>query len=48
MIAAGGRLRRNALNASHIVASTLASIAPAMSFFFGFSVIVQGAGWQRR
>jgi amino acid transporter len=38
------RLRRNALNASHIVASTLASIAPAMSFFFGFAVIVQGAG----
>jgi amino acid transporter len=38
------RLRRNALSLSHIVASTLASIAPAMSFFFGFSVIVQGAG----
>jgi amino acid transporter len=38
------RLRRNALTASHIVASTLASIAPAMSFFFGFAVIVQGAG----
>jgi amino acid transporter len=43
-IAIKGRLRRNALNASHIVASTLASIAPAMSFFFGFAVIVQGAG----
>src|SRR5580698_2740647 len=39
-----GRLRRDALTASHIVASTLASIAPAMSFFFGFAVIVQGAG----
>jgi amino acid transporter len=38
------RLRRDALNASHIVSSTLASIAPAMSFFFGFAVIVQGAG----
>ena len=38
------RLRRDALNASHIVASTLASIAPAMSFFFGFAVIVDGAG----
>jgi len=38
------RLRRDALNASHIVASTLASIAPAMSFFFGFAVIVEGAG----
>lgn len=38
------RLRRNALSLSHTVASTLASIAPAMSFFFGFAVIVQGAG----
>ena len=38
------RLRRNALSLNHIVASTLASIAPAMSFFFGFAVIVQGAG----
>ena len=38
------RLRRDALSPSHIVASTLASIAPAMSFFFGFAVIVQGAG----
>jgi len=38
------RLRRNALSPSHIVASTLASIAPAMSFFFGFAVIVRGAG----
>jgi amino acid transporter len=38
------RLRRNALSLSYIVASTLARIAPAMSFFFGFAVIVQGAG----
>jgi amino acid transporter len=38
------RLRRDALLPSHIVASTLASIAPAMSFFFGFAFIVQGAG----
>jgi len=38
------RLRRNSLSASHIVSSTLANIAPAMSFFFGFAVIVQGAG----
>jgi amino acid transporter len=38
------QLRRNALTLSHIVASTLAGIAPAMSFFFGFAVIVQGAG----
>lgn len=46
MARAGGenRLRRDALTASHIVASTLATIAPAMSFFFGFAVIVQGAG----
>src|SRR6202142_4612309 len=41
---AESRLRRNALSLSYVVASTLASIAPAMSFFFGFSVIVQGAG----
>ena len=38
------RLRRNTLSLSHIVATTLAGIAPAMSFFFGFAVIVQGAG----
>jgi amino acid transporter len=38
------RLRRNALSLSHVVASTLACIAPAMSFFFGFAVIVKGAG----
>src|ERR1700721_1351060 len=41
---AESRIRRNALSLSYIVASTLASIAPAMSFFFGFAVIVQGAG----
>jgi len=40
----GVRLRRNALSLRHIVASTLANIAPAMSFFFGFAVIVEGAG----
>ena len=38
------RLRRNTLSLRHIVATTLAGIAPAMSFFFGFAVIVQGAG----
>ena len=38
------RLRKNALSLSQTVASTLACIAPAMSFFFGFAVIVQGAG----
>ena len=38
------RLRRNELSLAHTVASTLASIAPAMSFFFGFAMIVQGAG----
>ena len=38
------RLRQNTLSPSHIVVSTLATIAPAMSFFFGFTVIVQGAG----
>ena len=43
-LAADTRLRRNALTANQIVAATLANIAPAMSFFFGFSVIVKGAG----
>jgi amino acid transporter len=45
-VQAGGelRLRRNVLSLGHVVATTLASIAPAMSFFFGFAVIVQGAG----
>jgi amino acid transporter len=38
------RLQRNALSLGAIVASTLALIAPAASFFFGFAVIVQGAG----
>lgn len=38
------RLRRNALSFSHIIATTLASIAPAMSFFFGFTVIAHSAG----
>jgi amino acid transporter len=44
IIAGESRLRRNSLSAGHIVSSTLANIAPAMSFFFGFAVIVQGAG----
>ena len=38
------RLRRNALPLRHSVSTTLASIAPALSFFFGFSVIVAGSG----
>lgn len=38
------RLKRDALGLPQIVASTLANIAPAMSFFFGFAVIVAGAG----
>src|SRR5580692_5551208 len=45
VLARGGtHLRRNSLGLSQIVASTLANIAPAMSFFFGFGVIVAGAG----
>ncbi len=42
--AANCRLRRDSLGLSQIIASTLANIAPAMSFFFGFGVIVAGAG----
>ncbi|HET9147408.1 MAG TPA: APC family permease [Acetobacteraceae bacterium] len=38
------RLKRDALGLPQIIASTLANIAPAMSFFFGFAVIVAGAG----
>ena len=38
------RLEREALGLGQIVASTLANIAPAMSFFFGFGLIVSGAG----
>jgi hypothetical protein len=38
------RLRQGCLGLSQIIASTLATIAPAMSFFFGFGVIVSGAG----
>jgi amino acid transporter len=41
---AGNHLRRDSLGLSQIVASTLANIAPAMSFYFGFGVIVAGAG----
>lgn len=39
-----GRLKRDSLGLSQIIASTLANIAPAMSFFFGFGVIAAGAG----
>jgi amino acid transporter len=38
------RLSRNALGLPQIVASTLANIAPAVSFYFGFGGIVGGAG----
>jgi amino acid transporter len=38
------RLHRNALGLPQIVASTLANIAPAVSFYFGFGAIVGGAG----
>lgn len=38
------RLNRGVLGLPQIMASTLANIAPAMSFFFGFQVIVGGAG----
>ncbi len=40
----GERLQRGSLGLSQIIASTLANIAPAMSFFFGFGLIVGGAG----
>jgi len=40
----GHRLQKDSLSLSQIIASTLANIAPAMSFFFGFGVIVSGAG----
>ena len=40
----GHRLKKDSLGLSQIIASTLANIAPAMSFFFGFGVIVSGAG----
>ncbi len=40
----GHRLQRDSLGLSQIVAATLANIAPAMSFFFGFGLIVSGAG----
>lgn len=38
------RLRAGSLGLPQIIASTLANIAPAMSFFFGFGLIVGGAG----
>ena len=40
----GHRLAKDSLGVSQIIASTLANIAPAMSFFFGFGLIVSGAG----
>lgn len=39
-----GRLQRNALGLPQIMASTLANIAPAVGVYFGFGVIVGGAG----
>ena len=44
VVRSGERLKRDSLGLSQIIASTLANIAPAMSFFFGFGVIVGGAG----
>jgi amino acid transporter len=44
IIRSGERLKRDSLGLSQIIASTLANIAPAMSFFFGFGLIVTGAG----
>ncbi len=38
------RLSRNALGLPQIVASTLANIAPAVGVYFGFGVIIGGAG----
>ena len=38
------RLARNVLTNFDISAATLANIAPAMSFFFGFALIVSTAG----
>lgn len=38
------RLSRNALGLPQIIASTLANIAPAVGFYFGFATIVGGAG----
>ncbi|WP_298285687.1 APC family permease [Acidocella sp.] len=44
-VSSGGvRLKRDSLGLSQIIASTLANIAPAMSFFFGFGLIASGAG----
>ena len=44
IVATGERLQRGSLGLPQIVASTMANIAPAMSFFFGFGVIAGGAG----
>ncbi len=37
-------LSRGALSSSEVIASSLANVAPAMSFMFSFAVIAQGAG----
>ena len=41
---APARLARGVLSDFDIAAATLANIAPAMSFFFGFATIVTAAG----
>lgn len=41
---APSRLRQGELNLGHIISATLANIAPAMSFYFSFGVIADGAG----
>ena len=38
------RLRQGELGLEQIISATLANIAPAMSFYFGFAVIADGAG----
>ncbi|AOU97071.1 amino acid permease [Acidihalobacter yilgarnensis] len=38
------KLRQGELGLGYIVSATLANIAPAMSFYFGFAVIAVGAG----
>jgi amino acid transporter len=43
-LSSDGRLARGVLNDVDIAAATLADMAPAMSFFFGFATIVTAAG----
>jgi hypothetical protein len=45
---APARLARGVLSDFDIAAATLANIAPAMSFYFGFALIVSTAGSPRR